>query len=360
MNKLIYFNSNLARTLIDPSPAISHWFDVPVSNWPSFLQSRVNDISTPWPLAPSISKMPQANLCNTTFSDAFDSIAVSLLKKAEEENKTIYVSWSGGIDSTSVLVALLKHANSRVMKNIVVLHNKNSINENAYFYEKFILPNVSTASIVDFTATPENYKDILLLDGEAGNQVMGGDQILELLIDKKFDLIDSRFTDVSPTSIGFGNESAFNLVVESTKFAPCEITTVFDLLWWTNFNFKWNDVLLRKVPAYTEMLSAEQTKEFYYNSVYRFYEQPEVQCWSINSLNQRRIDCRVLTKRAAKDYIYDFDKNDLYFSNMREKYSVTKTHRDPVFAIDDNWNKLKLSNPEDRKILSVLMAGKTN
>jgi hypothetical protein len=351
-NKLIYFNSGKIRELII-CDKWKNWAASPIVMWPEFVRSRVSRLDTPWPLTDSsVSQFPAPNTPKLSFTDAFDSIAIEVCNKIETTGKKLYVSWSGGIDSTSIMIAILKHASKNVLNNTVVLLNDHSIEENRHLYAKHILPNVHVENIINFTVTEENYKNLIFLDGEAGNQIMGSYQINNLVVSKKFDLLDSPIHSVSPNEIDFTDEFWYNTILDTAKLAPCSINTVYDFLWWINFNFKWDDVLLRKLSSITGPLTPLQTQDFYYNSLFRFYEHPLVQNWAINSLDQRREDARIMTKLAAKKYIYEYDKNDLYFSNCRETPSSPKKMTDSVFAIDQNWNKLRFSNPEHRKQLA--------
>jgi hypothetical protein len=67
------------------------------------------------------------------------------------------VCWSGGIDSTCILVGLMKFVDP---KNITVLLTEDSIKENPYFYKQFIENKISTQSLDLFAVTEENYNQL--------------------------------------------------------------------------------------------------------------------------------------------------------------------------------------------------------
>ena len=149
------------------------------------------------------------------------------------------------------------------------------------------------------------------------------------------------------------------MVKESIVHSPVPIKTGYDFLWWMNFNFKFDDVLIRKVPSYTRQLTAEQTKIFYEESLYRFYAHPNMQIWSMLAGDIRRTGLKITPKYVPKKYIYDFDHNDFWFYNKREEGSVTdvlfNTTITNVFAIDSNWHKYSITDKDTRIKLGKLL-----
>ena len=64
--------------------------------------------------------------------------AKELLARAERLDVSLYSFWSGGIDSTCVLVSLLKNASASQKERIVVLMSEESISENPNFYRDHV------------------------------------------------------------------------------------------------------------------------------------------------------------------------------------------------------------------------------
>jgi hypothetical protein len=52
------------------------------------------------------------------------------------------------------------------------------------------------------------------------------------------------------------------LIQESIDCSPIPIDSVADLLWWVAFNFKMDDVLLRKMALYVGNLTPDQSGDF--------------------------------------------------------------------------------------------------
>jgi hypothetical protein len=380
MHKFIYFSlgwlAEYDKHLLSTDYQHHKWFYLPkVHRWPNHINSRCHRLDTPWPLAETIAPLPNINNYSyTDFDQAFDIISLRLAQLAN--TKHLYVCWSGGIDSTCILVGLLKFVN---INNITVLLTPDSIRENPYFYKQFIENKISTQSLDSFEITTNNYNKLIVVDGECGNQCHGSSGIHSLVYQGRADLLNVKWKDISNLQEYFLNSTDFaiDLITQSAEHAPVSIDTLYDLLWWSNFNFKTDDNLLKKMSFYTKNLSSEQCQEFWNQGIFRPWMQPEIQAWSMLSKDIRREKSTADTKYFAKKYIHDFDHNDYWFSNKKEEVSLAKAYdtgsfltarqcllrpagwgartNDHVFAIDTDWKKYSILNREDRKILGSVL-----
>ena len=373
MNNLIYFNN---RSVQFSSPSITSyssecrkWFAISgFSHWPSHTTSRVHALDTPWPLSPTVSPIPTLFHNEMDFGYVIDKVASEHCRRIESTNKIPYLCWSGGIDSTSILVSMLKNATSEFLRRLVVLYNESSIQENAYFFHKFINKKIQTQSVETFIVDENNYNKIVVLDGECGNQCMSYSGINSLRYLDKMNILNGSakinshvLQHVIKFSMANITPFAIDLIRESTKFAPIPIETIYDFIWWSNFNFKFDDVLLRKFDIWTSTLNNAQCAVFWNEGLCRFYADPELQVWSMISKDIRREKTAIFSKYFSKKYIFYFDKNDLYFSNKRESYSSTnfwekiEPGKSQVFAIDILWNKYNINDPLTRLQLNCLL-----
>jgi hypothetical protein len=370
MSKLIYFSVPLVagfdQHVLDKQYKYHHWFEMKnILEWPVHITSRINTLDTPWPLASSVCAMPQITSNELNFGKVIEYIADEFCKRINQSDQTPYICWSGGIDSTSILVSLLKVANTEFLKKLVVLHDQSSIQENAYFYHKFIDKKIRTEPLDTFSITADNYKQIVLLDGEAGNQCLGWRSINVLAYHREFDLLAQPWRNIQDfNSILPGcTEFARQMICDSIPHAPISIDSVYDFLWWTNFNFKFDDVLLRKAHSYTQNLNADQCQYFWKNNLNRFYAHPLMQQWSMLSKDLRREKTKILGKYHAKEYIYNFDHNELWYVNKKEESSDSQLFYESrfmldgavIFAIDQDWNKYSLTDVESRQKLGKIL-----
>ena len=140
---------NLVYTLIDHAPITNgnHAFTLLdcfesriIYNDPFVGFDRINDVGNPFGLtlfdkfrAPELTSVP-----STTFEQATDITAMRLAKLIENSDLPIAVHWSGGIDSTVILSAMIKNFNPALQDRVVVVMNNASYFENPYFFEKCI------------------------------------------------------------------------------------------------------------------------------------------------------------------------------------------------------------------------------
>jgi hypothetical protein len=85
-----------------------------------------------------------------------------------------------------------------------------------------------------------------------------------------------------------------------------------------------------------------------------------MQVWSMISTNQRRVSTRnFISKWAPKNYIYQFDRNDLWYASKKEEASLSKfdagAESTKILAIDNQWNKYYITNPDVRKRLGKIL-----
>lgn len=364
MNDLIYFSS---RTLLqyDPTLKDNHWFNITrAMDWPAHIVSRVHKLDTPWSLAGTQYPIPQLQQVGFDFSELLDNVAAEFCTQQQLTDNEIYVSWSGGIDSTAVLVSLLKTASPQIKSRITVLLDYRSKQENAYFYNKFIKPNFQVVDVNTFVVSADNYQKIIILDGEGGNQIFGFKAISWWIYKKQWALLDTAWTKIDDlTAVIPGiNQHGVDLIIESIKHSPVPIVTVFDFIWWANFNFKWDDAMLQKSLAYTKMLNPLQSKEFFENRVIRFFAHKDIQIWSMIYKDYRRSTSKIMNKQIVKKYIYDFDKNHLYYAHKQEQGSNADVYSkmafsilNPIVAIDQNWNKYSLADKSTRQKIQLML-----
>jgi hypothetical protein len=366
MNNLIYLNlKHLAlydKWLMSDHYQHNKWFKLSqIPLWPPHTTSRVTKLNTPWDLMPTLFPIPAIDHNELNFDHVIESIAEEFCKAVEISGRTPCVCWSGGVDSTSILVSILKVASPEFLQKLVVLMNNQSITENAYFYYNYIEKKLKIVDIDSFVITSENYNQFIIVDGEGGNQCMGQASVQKLLYYQRYDLLDRPWREIQDlTQLLLGADKfSIELIVDSIPYAPVSIDTGYDFLWWLNFNFKFDDVLMRKMPSYTCNLSALETKSFWDKSLYRFYAHPKMQVWSMLTKDVRRESLKITPKNIPKKYIYKFDQNDYYFYNKREEGSQSKLLHSmaihPVIAIDDTWQKHSLRDKHTRVNLGHLL-----
>jgi hypothetical protein len=373
MTKLVHLQlgliSKFDKSTHDKNYQNHAWFGLirHVGCWGAHICSRSNQLDTPWELDISLAPIPEITHSETRFDIVLDSIAEKFCHLVFQTQRTPYIMWSGGIDSTSILVSLLRVANKELHERLVVVCNQASIDENPYFYHRYIKDRLRTVDTDQFAVTPENYNKILYVNGECAEMIFGSTQPHNLARQGQLDIInhswqDHRLLSKSMLTTDQGAlEFGLDMIKESIKHSPVPIETIHDFLWWHYFNFKINDSLTRIMLTVADQLNDQQATEFWKDSYYLFYMRPEMQIWSMITNNHRREHMHIDYKYDAKNYIYQFDQNDFYRNNKQKHVSLIARRADGhVFAIDQNWRRYSFNRVDDRRLLAKWLGKDTH
>lgn len=305
--------------------------------------SRVHEIDSPIPLAKTLCPMPSdLSRVDLDFARVLDGVADQCCRKIDQKNQTPFLFYSGGIDSVSMLVAILRNASADFLRRLVVVCNQFSIWENPYFYDRFIKDKLITLDTDKFTVDLDRLSSIAILDGEMGNQALGAGSNYDYVRKGCGDMLSAPYHTVFDEKVNAADKFMLEQVVESMRHAPIKIENLHDFIWWCNFNFKADDVLLRKILVYTDTMTAEQRRDFYHNNIVRFYAHPDMQVWSLASNEIRHRSLKITTKYHPKKYIFDFDHNDFWFKQKHEMGSMAYIFAEKgmgnfVFGLDEDW-----------------------
>ncbi len=289
---------------------------------------RTGTISTPIRDV-SLFPVPKYRVFSKSYEDICNGRAREILGNADKLGVRTHVLYSGGIDSTCVLVSLLKQATAQQKKNIVVLLSHESIFENPRFYEEHIRGKLRVESSITF-ANLLGGSD-MLLSGEHNDMVMGSDKVGEMMALYGPAAIQQPYsrdlmTDFFGAFLNGDTEAAsfyVDLFERIRDVAPVAIDTNFAFLWWVNFAIKW-----QACYAYIAMLTPLKnthrvTKDYLDTRFISFFNTDEFQLWSMNNLDKRIKDTWASYKWIAKQVIYDYTKDAEYRDNKLKKGSLT-------------------------------------
>lgn len=367
MNNFIYFNNQFLRLLITTDFNIE-------SSWHPLLQnrhwneqighvvSRVHDIDSPVPLSGTICPMPR-DIAGTDldFGRVMDGIADHYCRQIVRDGQRPYLFYSGGIDSVSILVSLLRTGNREFLDRLTIVCSRSSFHEAPRFYDRYIRDRFQIIDTDNFAVDPDDHDDIVVLDGEMGNQTMGSCGLYDFVRKGKFDQLAGHYDSIKDIPMCAGDRYIVDLVFESLPYAPVEISTLHDFFWWSNFNFKVDEVLLRKLLTYTDAMTDDQRQRFFSKNLIRPYAHESMQRWSLASLEQRRHSLRMTTKYFPKKYIFDFDRDEIWYSQKREVPSSSRIFLDKnlgsnfIIGIDQHWRLWDIRDRTTRQHLQPLL-----
>lgn len=294
-------------------------------------------VSVPFPI-------PTFKPFTKTLEDVCNDRAMELLTRAEKLNANIYVSWSGGIDSTLALVSLLKNATTEQKKLIIVLLSDLSIGENPQFYTDFIRGKLKTdtSSALPMVLGTSN----MIINGEHNDQIFGSDIMAPMILkhgnhiihekynrDILFDQYNSAFND--PVLSNF----YLDLFERLPAVAPVPIYSLYDFTWWINFTCKWATVYTRVFTFTAPVNKNRITKDYAFTYFEPFYNTEEFQLWSMNNMDKKIKDSWVTYKWPCKDIIYDYTKDAVYRDTKLKVGSLASFLRNhkSFEAIDDDF-----------------------
>jgi hypothetical protein len=198
-------------------------------------------------------------------------------------DKKVNILWSGGLDSTTALVALLTTAKNK--DQIRILANYNSIIESGYMYDTFFK---KFDIKIDTSGGRGSFnEDELYITGALGNQLFSLGSF-EMTYD---------IADVNKPFRNFVDAEEYEFLEIALTKSPRPIETLEDYIWFKTFMFKWDHQRLAMINKWIQPKNVEKYIDiivgFYYNSL---FEQ-----WSIHRKEQQHD--RELTKLPMRKFI---------------------------------------------------------
>jgi hypothetical protein len=290
---------------------------------------------------------------NMSYEDCCNSRAEELINLSKKTGKPITVLYSGGIDSTIILISFLK-LGINLRDNVIVAMTPDSINEFPNFYYQHVRPNFNLISSEQFSSLFDGKR--ILIGGEHNDQLIGSDIIGK--VNARFGT--SRIHE--PYENGFLKEWFLSndmpeqyadwwqeMLFWHAKQAPCEIKSFFDLLWWLNFNFKWQSVFFRILLRVGKNYRDNINQEYVDNYFDHFYASENFQKWSMLNPHLKIKATWDTYKFHAKDLIFKFTKDPVYRQEKLKRASLWKlfVSKDTPIGITSNYEYLyKLDKDE--------------
>ena len=239
-NKLIYYKSRLLGTKNTDNtnlPGLEKFlYYFKIYNHDIVMIDRTETIKIPLNIE-NLFPIPKFKVFNKKYENICNDRAKELLLKAGSAKLKLYLSYSGGIDSTLMVVSFLKNASQEQKNNITILLSEESIAENPKFYNEHIVNNLKVLPSMNFPNIIGK-KDILFVTGEHNDQLFGSDVIASFMesfgnqtINEPYDkskLVDFFNSKVNNTEM---NTFYVNLFEKVCLNAPIKIKTNFSVIY---------------------------------------------------------------------------------------------------------------------------------
>lgn len=272
--------------------------------------------------------------------------ARSILDDSERLRKPIGLLWSGGIDSTAVLVALMRVAPSPeyLRERVEIFMSAESIQEYPLFFHRYVVGRFkihSSSFFFDFFQGSH-----LLVTGEGNDQLFGSDLVARLVPLLGPEYPSAPFTDdrllTYLRTFSFEKrelERLFTLFRELAKKCPSGVRTCFDFFWWLNFSCKWQSVYMRMLGYISPLARKNVSADFIRDNYRCFFFDERFENWSVwNSALKIGKDWSSY-KLEAKKFILEFTGDQVYFENKIKVGSLffLLQHQRATFAIDGEF-----------------------
>lgn len=237
---------------------------------------------------------------------SFDTCVERRVHELTTNYQKINILWSGGIDSTCVLVGFLKHAKD--LSQIRVLYSTLSIKENPNF---FLILNKLDLELVDFSGDVYLHHrfDGVFVNGD------GADDITASIDDsffKKYGLegLQRSWKDLFSSKMNDNKFIDFCQRFFDTAGRP--IDTVLEARWWFYTNSK-----ISKFPAIaSELLDHNQPL------VIGFFDNYDFEHYMFFNTDKILQNNYASYKQEFKQYIFNYDNNVEYLENKTKFNSI--------------------------------------
>jgi hypothetical protein len=268
-----------------------------------------------WPSFNYINMFPMPSV-NTPCPD-FMATSIARIKELTDHNMHVNVLWSGGIDSTFIFALMidLGIADELFRQNRLTIGlNMDSIRENPNFYNKFIKDRFMSCVVQADTIIINPQPDQVIITGEMADNLVGS-----LTMKSCVDYYNDFSTVHKPLQVSVDwlarnltteeKPKLYEFIEQQVANSPVELVTCHDLLWYLNFNLKWQAVNFRIVShANNEAIGNQLIK-----NLKHFFNTDTFQQWSLQEGHYFKGDSWGEYKGIMKKFIYQVDGDLQYF-----------------------------------------------
>ena len=282
------------------------------------------------------------NLHNLT-TDWYDRF-VYLCDKMSENiyescgNRTIVIMYSGGVDSTTVLVAMMRNPKFQQFVDsgqLRIAMNTFGIYEYPEFFYETILPKIPIIA-TDYNTIMSD-PNHLVVTGDGGDYVVCNTDIPIYEHDGSSDIFHNdksiiyKYFDLCDPSGKFGH-----MAREVDKHAPFDLVTVSQLYWWLAQCFTHQGEMC--YPFAWSQVGTQQLNTF--DQLYRFFLHPEFMTFSFEymSTNPKYTNLRDM-RTFFKDYIINYTGHQQYRDKQKigsQRTTARKWHKSAIYLYESS------------------------
>jgi len=279
-----------------------------------------------------------------SFETCTDQRSYEILQLVNKNHKKLAVFWSGGIDSTVIVSAILKNWSVADQQNVVIFLNDYSLLENHIFFTRFIKDKFN----YQFFNEPKSFPKLdnfIVTDGELADRLWspqlalnysfayGDKSASNLWVHEKDNFIDFVIRK------GISVNSARNIIERvdyNIQSSECGQQSLKDVLSWINFNFFWQQIYLSRYQLLTRA-SEKSFKEFK-ESYIPWYASNEYQKWAWAPSTREMINHSDIReyKNVAKKYVHGIINDSIFEYKTKMPSKMSSSYFNSNYIIFDN------------------------
>lgn len=245
----------------------------------------------------------------------WDEITYNRVKEIESylsnTGSRLVVRYSGGLDSTYIVCALIKYASKDLLDNTIIMLSTDSVIENPYFYKE-VLVKTFKHFLNNKDQVNHSLSDAVYVTGKLGDKILSSDTGLKWIWENK-DKSKYHYTRCKDSIVNdfyrylhSYNAAAqyYEIIDNSIKQSNLPIVTVYDFYWWFSFNYAWVDYSYG--TDYFDTAGNKRTNNF------PWFDTQEFQQWAMHNVGSNlKFDLDTHDeKKVLKDFIFEIDKNE--------------------------------------------------
>lgn len=277
--------------------------------------------------APAETHTPFNDLRNLKVSSNLNDImmerAQELLELIQLDGKKLILFWSGGVDSTAFVSALIL-AGMRPSQ-CIILHSQYSIKEYKEFYTLLRQNGYKFEDFLDYNdprSCYRKYNGNYFILGWCADQMFGSflnqyydtskswdESLKDLLLDPNPVYYQGLFSDGNLTDIDV--KVAQNGIKKYAEDLDMPLDTLFDVTWLVNFGMKWTAVSNNFALVCTNKLVNV-------SKIYNYYDTDSFSAWAIQNYDYLRTCNQQDSKQyklALKEIILKLTNDENYYTN---------------------------------------------
>ena len=298
-----------------------------------------------YPLFESLSEIKSQR--KMTFEECCIMRVNDLISYANLIDRDIYVAWSGGVDSTTIITSFLM--NDKLDKSrFHVLYNKHSVEEYPFFYDLLKKNGILMHDcLYDLFLMDTRQGDHLIIDGTCGDK-MESNSTVDIL--KYYNFDDKSWVD-SVTKLcsilGYKNRDYYIERFEAyITYFDLPITSFQELAWLMEFGCEW-----RRTTELRKLLSCcpERRISFFDTTYFSKYALDRYQ-----NISHGYCSKGSKYKEAFKKIIYKYTKDEEYFLNKGKEIHPWLFCNENLYLKDNfGYHTFKIEN--ENMFLDVML-----